>query len=565
MIDLEMVRQTLVALDEDEKDITQEDILGVYHDLNEAVRLSGSSVSSLPVEDPHKLAEYLSVCGTDFLRITRNNEGILSGEDPTGRIAKRREKIEQRMETLEQQLQKLSEEKEEIEEKERKQKEKEKEVVDQSEKLKADREALTEKERQVNELEAYNNEIQAQIDSIKAKSIVAAEQQKSTLQRELEFQEKALQKVKDECTAISNDIKTKEGENRTASAELKKSEQEAKNLKSQNDQYQRDIEKQENKIKAEESRNSVLLQRHKTANEQNESLKKELSELNEKKALMDELEAENQTLSIELESGEKEADKQCTEIEEKFKKKQEAATAEKDSLTERLAALIVTNKEICGIEEECAQLEKEIEKLTNTSLPAAVQKRTNLTTQRDDLKMSIGKENEDYKKLCDEKGKLDIEKKTIEDAVTSKKEEIALLKKEITGFENSITVDSNTINELKEKREQVKLDSVNLQKQREDLQQKLDVLQEKLKREREKFNSEEVPEHNKKIKSINKKIALIEKLKNEMTKEIKYGVISGDQESDQLAEDLEERIRKFEEDAKEIEKIYNRITQILED
>lgn len=59
-----MVRQTLEALDRQE--ITQEDVLGVYVDLNEAVRLSGSSVSSLPVNDPLKLAEYLAVCGTDF-------------------------------------------------------------------------------------------------------------------------------------------------------------------------------------------------------------------------------------------------------------------------------------------------------------------------------------------------------------------------------------------------------------------------------------------------------------------------------------------------------------------
>lgn len=573
MIDLKMVRQTLEALDRQE--ITQEDVLGVYVDLNEAVRLSGSSVSSLPVNDPLKLAEYLAVCGTDFLRITRSNAAILSEEDPTGRLSNRKEKIEQRMQGLEQQIRSMSERQAEIESKEKVLAEKEKEADEKNARLISETEALDRKEKQVAELERANRDLEKEIMKLKTLSVQDAEERKRSLEQEIEAVKKELDEAERRCEDISVKIAAAEERLNTAKQRRDQSEEKAGRLKTDNEYIQGILEKLEGEIASEESKHSELFRRYKALTEANESMKVKQASLSEIQTEMSRLEEENSSISAKLENENKQLEERKSELAvrraetealgEKLAEKRKAAADEEAELDKRAEELSGEAKEIRTIEERCAELKDMIAQLNETTLPEAKKSFESLSSQKEELEKSAGRLKWEFSELSAEIQRLSIEKQKKEQSGYEKKIEVARLKDDVNALNESYAHDSELIKQLIDEKAGVEYRRDRLREQRDACKQELEQLQRDFSTEKARFDREEVPEHNRKIEFIKSKLRLISELKSDLEKEISIGVISGNQESEQLTAELEKLIENFERDATRIEQKYVQITQILDE
>lgn len=124
MVDLTSVKQTLFdtlqALEQN-GELTQEAVLGVYRDLLEAMSYAGQSIDSLNVRDPDEFARNLDYCGSHFRQTMHRNERLLLETDSADYLRRRKEALTEQIEKLrlraeaQTQLKELEDKKKELE------------------------------------------------------------------------------------------------------------------------------------------------------------------------------------------------------------------------------------------------------------------------------------------------------------------------------------------------------------------------------------------------------------------------------------------------------------------
>ena len=106
MNDFARVEDTLEMLKK-QKELTLEDVLGLYLDLCEDIEANGQEIDNLKIEKTENLLKNLSRSGRIFLNIIRKHSEEIGQIDTYGRIRKQEEKLSESIARISDQEEKL--------------------------------------------------------------------------------------------------------------------------------------------------------------------------------------------------------------------------------------------------------------------------------------------------------------------------------------------------------------------------------------------------------------------------------------------------------------------------
>ena len=200
MMEFDRSKDTLRALSSKDT-VALEDALGIFIDLCEDIKGSGTSIENLEIVNSDKLLANLSRSGRVFLKIMKKNAETIEQVDIGVRVKKQENQIEVQSA--------------ELDEKERMLDDFEVRVRGQIEALEQRKKAcegkvavLDEKRQYLLRLEEECNTLQMMIDQTETMSVKPLEEKRSSLQMAIENQKKELQELQENIEGFESDLET---------------------------------------------------------------------------------------------------------------------------------------------------------------------------------------------------------------------------------------------------------------------------------------------------------------------------------------------------------------------
>ena len=401
MMEFDRSKDTLRALSSKDS-VTLEDALGIFIDLCEDLKGSGTSIENLDIVNTDKLLANLSRSGRVFLKIMKKNAETIERVDIGGRVKKQETQIEVQSAELDEKERMLDD----FEVRVRAQIE----ALEQRKKVCESRvAALDEKRQYLIRLEEECNELQMTIDRTESMSVQPLEEKRITLQTKIENQKRELQELQENIESFESDLATfnqrvsetqieQQEKMQACTDALRNVEQLEQDIKERSERIRELSEKEKDKrglvedLKQRQNRlnaDVVLLQndidrlREHLANSDFEKLKIEKEELLKEKMELDEVLSKEKLEYEQLKQAMYETQEERTAQKESFEKEQSRILDNNLHLKEKIDKLSEENeaktkeramleKALADVEERQGQLRKWFETLDMSQYDARI-------------------------------------------------------------------------------------------------------------------------------------------------------------------------------------------------